>query len=526
MAQDTGTVDAKDPKVEQVKVEPVNTAPAKTPESPKEPTNTEQVAEFTGASGTKPAPDAKKKLTADQPVFTPNPSAEDEEEAAKKKKAKDAESLFTPQQPDTSETDKPKKDAEEDQKIVVDPSSFVPSISRKNMETLNDIWGIANITQALDETLQNAKIKKGEDNNTIFELANGHKIEWLADYHGIKGFIGVPGKAQLDDLDAKMIIATLATQGNTEVTLYGSREGKEKMWLEAMRQGLTVSNFQPLPSDDPNSVYQKWLRESRDLITGASGNDAPEREVKAKPEPEPEASADAPKAEDKKPEEAKVEEPKAEENKPAEAKAEEPKAEDKKPEEVKAEEPKAEEKKPEEVKAEEKPSIAASTFAAKKPEDAAPQAKEEAKVEKPADDKPAEEKPAAKDAAKSSFIGDKTDRKDEAPKPTPPATPKNETLEETLDRRIKQAKNPEIEAALKTLRAEYKSGTLKLDDFDKEVVQKKLGGNGALSVNKVNQAINHVATKPENKGIVLPAVSEQKPQQQPPRPKKTPGTTP
>lgn len=502
MAQDTGTVDAKEPSnVEQVNIDtPKKAEPAKKP-------TVEQEAEFVGASGNKGAPDAKKKPVVEELAFKANPTVlTDEEEEAKKKKGQEANNGLAQQQPPVSDTKKTEPETEQ----KFDQGDFVPRISRADMETLNSIWGVPYITPALDESLQNAKIKKGEQNKTTFELANGHKIEWMAEYHGIQGFIGVPGKAKLDDLDAKMIIATLATQGNTEVTLYGARESKEKMWLEAMRQGLTVSNFQPLPSDDPNSVYQKWLRESKDLITGASGNDAPEREIKAQPDPE--KPAEEAKAEEKKPEEVKAEETKPEEKKPEEPKAAEAKQEEKKPEE-----PKAEEAKPEEVKAEaktaDKPSITESSFA-KKPAEDAQKPKEAAKVENPAADKPAEEKPVVKDAKQSSFIGDK---KEDAPKPTPPAAPKSETLEETLDRRIKQAKNPEVEAALKTLRAEYKSGKLALDDIDKEIVQKRLGGNGALSVSKVNQAINHVATKPENKGIILPTVTEQKPQVQKPR---------
>lgn len=548
MAQDTGTVDAKEAKVDQVKVEPLNTASPKNPETPKEPTNTEQeqVAEFAGASGID-GPLNKKKLDAGQPEFRPNPTdAAEAENAEKKGPELSAEELSSlPQEPEKpqaaqqGQNEGPKKEGP-DLKFTSDAPPL--SISEENMKKINEHWGLNQISPALSETLQNCVIKPNKETGGLtFNLANKHKIEWVPEYAGIKGFVGVVGRKKLDDLDAKMIIATLASQGNTKVNLHGDRESKEKMWLEAMRQGLTVSNFQPLPSDDPNSVYQKWLREAPDTISGAS--QTPQEENAAdKPDieqPAKEAAAETPKSEESKPQDVAVEEPKAEENKPAEVKAEEPKVDENKPAEVKAEEPKAEESKPAEAKAEEpkvedkkpeeakpvepeakaeeKPSIASSAFAKKPGDETTPEAKEEAKVEKPAADKPAEEKPAAKDAAKSSFIGDKADKKDEAPKPTPPATPKNETLEETLDRRIKQAKNPEVEAALKTLRAEYKSGKLTLDDFDKEVVQKRLGGNGALSVSKVNQAINHVATKPENKGIVLPTVTEQKPQAQKPR---------
>lgn len=568
MAQDTGTVDTKDPKVDQVTVEPVNTAPAKTTESPKEPTNTEPAAEFAGASGVDGSAN-KKKLDADQPAFRPNPTdaAEAEKEENKGPDLSAAELSSLPQEPEKPQDGQPKKEGP-DLKFTSDEP--VIGISEENMKKINEHWGLAQISPELSETLQNCVIKPNKETGGLsFKLANNHTIQWVPEYAGIQGFVGIVGRSKLDDLDAKMVIATLASQGKKEVTLYGDRESKEKMWLEAMRQGLGVTNFKPLPSDDPNSVYQQWLREAPDSISGASVTpEAPEQKSENNLDsetPAQEAAAETPTSEDNAPADVKADEPKAEDSKPEEAKAdtknpeepkeetpkatqpEEPKAEENKPAEVKAEEPKdepgTEDKKPEEVqseaatpadadvkteakaeeKAEEKPSIAASTFA-KKADEGAPEAKEEAKVETPVTDKPAEEKPAVKDAAKSSFIGDKTDKKDEAPTPTPPPAPKNETLEETLDRRIKQTKNPEVEAALKTLRAEYKSGTLQLDSIDKEIVQKKLGGNGGLTVSKVNQAINHVATKPENKGIVLPTVSEQKPQQQTPRQKATPGS--
>lgn len=125
-----------------------------------------------------------------------------------------------------------------------------------------------------------------------------------------------------------------------------------------------------------------------------------------------------------------------------------------------------------------------------------------------AEETPAAEKPAA---VKSSFLGE--GKKDEAPAPKGPEMPKNESFEETLDRRIKQTENLEIKAALHTLKADYKSGALKLDDIDREIVQRKLGGNKPLTPSKVNAAIDHVAKKPGNEDAILPKVAdEQKPQ--------------
>jgi len=473
MAKDTGTAEAKKPEQD-------DDVP------------------FVGAAAVTDAPDKKKDM--EQPAFQEHPTAAAEAEAAKAKKAKDGEDFKPfeqndlPPQEETAEN-KPKKPKPEEQQVYVAQDTYVPGISRQNMGLLNDAWGIATITRALDETLENARISHDEASGKMkFKLANGHKIEWLPEHNGIKGFIGFPHRTKMDDLDAKMVIATLASQGKESVNLYGNRESKEKMWLEAMRQGLQVTNFQPLPSDDPNSVYQKWLRESQALQTGAAADPRfPTQEKAIRPPGEEAAEPDAKKPADEK--------PAAGAEKPAEA--------------ATADKPVVEEDK-----------NLKSTFLAGKPatEEKTPEkpAVTDPKAETPAKDAPAagEKTPATAEAAaeksavKSTFLGDAavTDKKGEAPTPTGPALPKNESFEETLDRRIKQAKNPEIEASLRTLKADYKSGALTLDSFDRQVIQEKLGGNKPLSATKVNAVIDYAAKKPENKDVVLPRVEEPKQQ--------------
>jgi|GEM_PF-2159901 len=473
----------------------------------KKPEQTDEVA-FVGAAPVTDAPEKKKDLAADQPGFQEHPTVAAEAEAAKAKKAKNGEDfeLFEQNNPPPQEEaaeKKPKKPKPEEQPVYVPQDTYVPGISSQNMILLNDAWGIATITRALDEALENARISHDESSGKMkFKLANGHKIEWFPEHNGIKGFIGFPHRTKMDDLDAKMVIAVLASQGKEKISLYGNRESKEKMWLEAMRQGLQVTNFQPLPSDDPNSVYQKWLRESRDLHTGAAANpDAPKKENTVD---QPENKAD-------KPEETKpVDNSKPAETKPDDAKPAETKPAETKPEEAKAEAP-----------ATEQPAVK-SSFLAEKPatEEKAPEkpAVTEAKAEatKPAETKPAEAKPAETKAeapateqpaaVKSSFIGTATDKKDDAPNPKGPSMPRNETFEDFLDRRIQQAKNPQVEAALRTFKADYKAGNLKLDDFDRQFIKERLSGNKPLTATKVNTVLDYAANKPENKGVVLPRV--------------------
>ena len=518
MAKDTGTAEAKAPEVE-------------------------REVDFVGAAGKPDAPEKKKDLTSEQPSFQENPAnAAEEEEKAKKAKKAGEDLNIAPQQPATETSAEEKKNTGNDTAPVAQ-NPDIPAVSRKNMEILNDAWGIASITKALQEALENSKISRDERSGKVrFNLANNHQIEWIPNHNGIEGFVGIPKKSKIDDLDAKMIIATLATQGHKQVNVFGDRESKEKMWLEAMRQGLGVANFQPLPSDDPNSVYQTWLREAQDLQTGAAADpnaitpetpaDKPAEET-AEAETPAETTAETAEAEapaETAAETAEAEAPTetaaetAEAEAPTETAAETAEAEA--PAETAAETAEAEtpaETAAETAEAEAPAETAAETAEAETP--AVPEDKgglkssfltdkpaaEEVKAEAQAKDAPvAEETAPEKPATKSAFIGDAADKKD-APAPKAPEVPTNESFEETLARRIEQAKNPKVEAALRTLKAELDSGNLKLDGIDREFVHAKLSGSKPLSVKNVNAAIGYAAGKPENKGIVLPTVDDDKP---------------
>ncbi|HEX2753121.1 MAG TPA: hypothetical protein VHP34_08490, partial [Alphaproteobacteria bacterium] len=468
----------------------------------KKPETDDDVA-FVGASGSTDAPEKKKDITAEQASFQANPA-----DAEAKKEGVDLNFAEHKGRQQDEQKDEQKQDPEQEADGPAEEAR-IPTISREHMELLNQAWGVGRITKALDETLQGARIKYDDSINEngggvlTFKLSNNHQIQWFQEFEGIESYVGFPKNRKMDDLDAKMVVATLASMGKKEIKLYGDRESKEKMWLEAMRQGLGVTNFQPIPSDDPNSVYQKWLRESQDMKTGASADtQAPSQEIEAD---KPEVTAETP---------AEPAAETAEAETPAEPAAETAEAET--PAEPAAETAEAETPADDKPAAEDKGGLK-SSFLADKP------AADEVKVDTPAEEKPAvtEEKPAA---VKSSFLGDTTtDKKDDAPAPKGPEMPNNETFEETLDRRIKQAKNPEIEAALRTLKADYKSGALKLDDIDREMVQRKLGGDKPLTAAKVNAAIGYVSSKPDNKDVVLPTVPDDQKPQSPQQKLKNPG---
>jgi hypothetical protein len=450
------------------------------------------------------------------PEFKQNPS---DDNAAVKPKAEE-------KKPEDNAAVPPKKEepkSEIEKEREAEASQFVPSISKSKMQVINEAWGLPDVDIALKQALENASVKKKGD-GLVIGLPNGHKIQWDPNMPGTNGeFIGIVGyRPNLDELDAKTIIAAAKSRGKESVNLHGSRSNKEKLWLEAMRQDVKVANFQPMPD---SKVYQQWMKEKESYLAGVSAapGEPPEQEAKVE-----QPKADAPKAEEPKAE-AKAEEPKAEakaetpkvEEPKADAKAEAPKAEEPKAD-VKAEAPKAEEPK---AKAEtpkvEEPKAEAKAETPKVEEPKADvksafvkPAEAEAKADAPKADDKAEAKAEApktdaKGAAASSFVD--TGKKDKPPAPKAPAVKSEQTFEEVLDRRIKEAKNPEVRSTLEKIRSEYKSGNLKLDDIGKDLVKAKIGGTKPLTPASLNKAVGFIASKPENKGIELPQVKETTP---------------
>ena len=464
------------------------------------------------------------------PEFKQNPS---DDNAAVKPKAEE-------KKPEDNAAVQPKKDepkSEIEKERDAEASQFVPSISKSKMQVINEAWGLPDIDIALKQALENASVKKKGD-GLVIGLPNGHKIQWDPNMPGTNGeFIGIVGyRPNLDELDSKTIIAAAKSRGKESVNLHGSRSNKEKLWLEAMRQDVKVTNFQPMPD---SKVYQQWMKERESYMAGVSvePGDAPEQEAKVEQpkadapkaeepkaeakaeEPKADVKAETPKAEDPKAD-AKAETPKVEEPK-ADAKAEAPKVEEPKAD-VKAETPKAEESKAdakaEAPKVEEpKADVKAETPKVEEPKADVKSAfvkPAEAKADAPKDDGKTEAKAEApktdaKGAAASSFVD--TGKKDKPPAPKAPAVKSEQTFEEVLDRRIKEAKNPEVRSTLEKIRSEYKSGNLQLDDISKDLVKAKIGGTKPLTPAGLNKAVGFIASKPENKGIELPQVKETTP---------------
>jgi len=211
---------------------------------------------------------------------------------------------------------------------------------------LRQAWQKNEIDPELKKVISN--ITQDKDGKINFDTGNG-KFQWGKTADGTE-YIGMKGLfSPLTEESATGMAAVAKSRGWESVKVYGFKGNKEKLWLEAKRAGLEVSNF--MPAEDSN-VYKIWQQESAEKLTGLKNTyEAPKSEAPKAEEPK---AAEPPKAEEPK----AAEPPKAEEPKAAEPpKAEEPKAaEPPKAEEPKAEEPKAAEPpKAEEPKAAEPP---------------------------------------------------------------------------------------------------------------------------------------------------------------------------
>lgn len=150
-------------------------------------------------------------------------------------------------------------------------SKFFTDFNTKHLPVLNEIWGVGDVDPALKQALgESGEIRKHK-NGLLFDLPNGHTIEWHANLGGAE-FIGMPLKsAKFDESDAHAVVATSKSRGWQAITLYGNVEQKEMMWLEAQRQGVAVNNFTPR---EGSPVLEKWRQEAQsradDQIVGIS----------------------------------------------------------------------------------------------------------------------------------------------------------------------------------------------------------------------------------------------------------------
>jgi len=266
------------------------------------------------ATATAPAPDDKKNK-ADEPQVEA-PAMETEEQAtARKKKEAEANQPAQPQQaaPQLTEEELAKKNAPLTDEALRNSKFFV-DFNTKHLPVLNEIWGVGDVDPALKHALgETGEIRKHK-NGLLFDLPNGHTIEWHANLGGAE-FIGMPRKSStFDSTDAHAVVAASKSRGWQAITVYGTVEQKEMLWLEAQRQGIKVSNFEPR---EGSPILDKWREEAQakadDQVVGISASEHGPMNLPKSMFVDTEAlKTDAPKTDAPKSETPKTDAPKAE----------------------------------------------------------------------------------------------------------------------------------------------------------------------------------------------------------------------
>lgn len=148
---------------------------------------------------------------------------------------------------------------ETDYKSSPDYSAFLANFRAKNLPVLNDMWGVPDVNDEFKEAIGNSGSIKKSKYGLDFNLPNGHKIEWHAQLGGSE-FIGMSRQTdKFDADDAHATVAASIARGWQAINVHGTVAQKEMLWLEAQRQGIEVTNFQPTMDSD---VRRQWEQEA------------------------------------------------------------------------------------------------------------------------------------------------------------------------------------------------------------------------------------------------------------------------
>jgi hypothetical protein len=173
------------------------------------------------------------------------------------------------------------------------PSDSAVRDTKKARTLLNQHWGLQWPDPVMLKIMQTGSVTKSSTGIT-FDLEDGGSVKWHRSLQGQGEFVGKTGFfSKMNEKEAEATIAICKNRGWKKVTLYGSVEQKEMMWLEAKKQDMEVTNFAPM-ADSP--ILQKWAEHQAKLadktLAGVSNGDKPPIEVKGEIKP---GSEEAPK---------------------------------------------------------------------------------------------------------------------------------------------------------------------------------------------------------------------------------------
>lgn len=133
--------------------------------------------------------------------------------------------------------------------------------TNETVDALKRTLGIKGLDPHMEEMLRTARLRLSKDGQALLvDLpTNGHCLHCGKMKDGSE-FIGMPHKKMIvDEHDAQVMVALAKGRGWKAVNVSGNNDERERLWLEAQRQGLHVTNFKP---DDNSAIAKKWAIEA------------------------------------------------------------------------------------------------------------------------------------------------------------------------------------------------------------------------------------------------------------------------
>ncbi|TAL28074.1 MAG: hypothetical protein EPN97_15385 [Alphaproteobacteria bacterium] len=166
----------------------------------------------------------------------------------------------------------PKKEGDSRQPPPADAEGDQELPPNQVAESLRVALGLKALDPHLSEMLRTAQLRLTKDQTGLLidMPQNEHSLHCGKMKDGTE-FIGMLNKKMIvDEHDAKVMIGLAKARGWKNINVQGTDAERDRLWLEAQRQGLNVTNYVP----DPNSeVAKAWLAEPKQSVTEAKEED-------------------------------------------------------------------------------------------------------------------------------------------------------------------------------------------------------------------------------------------------------------
>jgi hypothetical protein len=144
-------------------------------------------------------------------------------------------------------------------------------------EAVKQLLKLKSLDPHFEEMLRVAQLRLTKDQaGLLIDMPqNGHTIHCGKAKEGGGEFIGLSHKSMIvDEHDAHLMIGLAKARGWSSINVNGNKQEQELLWLEAMRQGLKVANFQPDPNSEAAMTWaNEWAALPKPVVSEAKEED-------------------------------------------------------------------------------------------------------------------------------------------------------------------------------------------------------------------------------------------------------------